>query len=251
MQPCELSDILAKLKGASFPVLVTLLYLKRPVHPRELSQISKYSLRTVREVLLDLQYQDLVEWYSEDDEWVASDYAREAMAWLNDVVGVAEKENQNPSLLSLVEKKFPPRPCSRRSDINMLSKSHKKLPQPPPKPPPETKKKPKTPADSLPDDPQVQQAWLILLRTGVDQTKAVKAVQAAHDAGWDGEKIIRTVEGWLAYADTERGETIKHPGFVAAQRLTSLQEPPEVTSKKDNESTNRYVNGKYGHLIQH
>ena len=103
--------------------------------------------------------------------------------------------------------------------------------------------------ESLPNDIKIQQAFLILVRTGVPDYKAVDAILAATKAGWEGVKILDTIQGWLKYAGTERGETIKHPGFFAADRLSSHQLPPEEGVEKDD--NNPYLDGKYGHLIKH
>lgn len=263
METVEFSAVLARLKGASLHVLMTLRHLNRPANPAEISQISRYSLPTVQHVLPDLVFDGFAEYDGDRDEWAASDYAREQLVWLNDEVEVSEdhvsqehvsedqgEESPCTGETEETQKNFVITPCSSSSFISKELKQTKKLLLPTTKPPPKTRKTRKKPLDALPDGPDIVRAYERLLRTGLGDAAAVSAIRKALEEGLGGDQIYAAVEGWLAYAASERGTTIKHPGFFAASRLGSGLSPPEVAGREDEMSPKRYTSGKFGHLIK-
>ena len=81
-------------------------------------------------------------------------------------------------------------------------------------------------------DPQLQAAVDALQACGCPvrtrrRRGARDAVERAVAHGWSGAEVLAAVEGWLAYADTPAGRTIKHKGFFAMSRLR-LGEPAPV-----------------------
>lgn len=54
------------------------------------------------------------------------------------------------------------------------------------------------------------------------------AVEAALEAGWSESEVLAAVQGWLAYADGERGQSVRHPGFFTAARIRQGRMPPQA-----------------------
>ena len=253
MEPTDFTSIIAHLKGAPISILMILLSMQHPVNERTLSLLSGYCLRSVKEGLQNLLLLGLVDYIEEIGGWRPSQRALALLQKLSGEENAADEGKNSIIELGHDEKNFFTSIGSRSSlltsEMNRDKKHHL---QPPPKPPPKRRKQLEKQVPNLPDDPQIQQAYLLLVRTGIPNYKAEDAIQTSVNAGWDGEKIINAVNGWLDYAASDQGETIKQPGFLVASRLKSLQEPPENTSSAaaDVSESDRYTSGKFGHLIK-
>ena len=152
-------------------------------------------------------------------------------------------EGPEPEKLPVEEEKIPLPPCSSSYSHGSSGEFHGSQD---PKPRhheqqtttwgPEGEKLPlASPARSYPGrfgDPRLQAAVDALQACGCPvRTRrgrgARDAVEQAVAHGWSGAEVLAAVEGWLAYADTPAGRTIKHKGFFAMSRLR-LGEPAPV-----------------------
>lgn len=87
------------------------------------------------------------------------------------------------------------------------------------------------------------------------------AVERALAHGWTGAEVRSAVEGWLRYAESPAGRTIKHKGFFTMSRLR-LGEPappgveaPEVPasmrSAADRDAQARaYIEAQYERIVR-
>ncbi len=254
MHSSELSSRISQLKGSLLTIMIAMMCQQHPTRSREVSEITGYSLRTIKGCLKTLRQQGMVVCPAQDDMWALSRKAKRMMRDIAAMFGVPADKRQETGQLAPVVKNFPHRvssSSSSRCDINTSPKKHKKLQLPPSKPPPKTIGTRKAQPDDLPHDPKIQQAYRLLLDTGIGQHTAAKGIRTALEAGWSGDKICRSVEGWLAYAASDLGTSVKHPGFFTAKRLKILQTPPKEFSRLPKAQSNPYTSGKYGHLIKH
>jgi hypothetical protein len=247
----DIISLLMQLSGSTSFILLILLCLKRPLRVKEIAEISDYSVHTVRKALERLRLLEMVAYFEEDMVWAPTEKAETLRYVLGNESIEDGDEKRNPANQCQAVKKFSPIPCSRRSEISSIRHEQKKLQRPPPQPPPIKQQKLKKPADSLPNEPEIQQAYALLLETGIPEHTALEAIQAAVTADWESGKIINVVKGWLAYAASEQGQTIQQPGFLAAKRLRGLRDPPQISDKNDEKVKNPYTSGIYGHLIRH
>ena len=253
MEPEDFAGIIAHLKGASLSTLMILFSLPQPVNEQALSLFSGYCIRSVKEGLRNLQLLDLVDYCENDEGWRPSERAISILQTLTASRQVSGEWQEDGKALVQGVKFFFPSSSSRSSIKSHDTDINKKLRQPPPKPPPKKRKSREQQASKLPVNVSIQQAYLLLVRTGIPNYQAEEAIASTVKAGWTGERILNSVKGWLAYAASEQGKTIKQPGFLIASRLKSLQDPPEVEedAAEDEMNVKRYTSGRYGHLIKH
>ena len=87
--------------------------------------------------------------------------------------------------------------------------------------------------------------WLCGLGVPVD--KAQVSIQAALQE-WDLDTIQAQCDEWRAYVESSKGSTIQHGGFFIAAKLRKREKAP---IQDDLLSTEKYLGGRYGHLINH
>jgi hypothetical protein len=253
MEPADFASIIAHLKGAPISTLLILLSVRHPVGERTLSLYTGYCMRSVKEGLQNLLLLGLVDYIEKDGEWRANTLALKLLKNMSRTANNSGAVNSAAVKTGIGEKMFFTQTgsCSSLISSNIII-DEKRLQQPPPKPPPVRKKRRIKPRTNLPDDAEIQQAYLLLVRTGIPSHKAEEAILSTITGGWDGEQILNAVNGWLEYTSSARGDTIKQPGFYIVSRLENLQEPPDdPVDREDELDPDRYTSGKYGHLIKH
>jgi len=83
---------------------------------------------------------------------------------------------------------------------------------------------------------------------GCSRSRTEAAVEAAL-VEWTPERLLAEVLGWVLYCESERGRSLKAPGFFVAARIEDLQEATHVVDADDDDGS-RYISGKYADFIQ-
>lgn len=100
-------------------------------------------------------------------------------------------------------------------------------------------------------DPEIDghatEALELLEGAGVPSERARPVIAGALAAGWDGATCYECVAGWLDYAASDKGASIKAPGFLALSRLQAKHMPP---AGEDPDPTRAAIEAAYKRVVR-
>jgi DNA-binding IscR family transcriptional regulator len=205
MDKQQVSMMVGTLRGAPASVLLAMLLLGGgPLQVVELEEITGYARQTVSKGLRRLSSLDLVhKMPGRYEGWVLKVKVRQMV--LGEAVD-ADVKNFNVGSSS----------SSSRSNGKVLDSQREQL------------QLPSGEVKKFNLDSSVKAAMAVMMRLGCTRERARKACEAAVAGGWSTGKVRSQCEEWRRYCESERGSSLKAPGFFIASRIEDRQEAPYV-----------------------
>jgi len=256
--------LVRSLRGAPWTVLMAMLLLPGPHGVSTLCEATGFSDKTVSRALGDLESLGFVQQHGRYVAYILTAQARQLMLWDTEKIRlpieaegepVEDAPDSETENLRLEEEEAAPEtvadPGRRKKSVSPSSSSCS----------PTTgvgshasKTTTTTTPNDSPDpqalDPPAEKALGYLLEVAVPRQRALHAIQAALRRGWDGEQVLDCVAGWLDYAESPEGASIRQPGFLALKRLQTLQ-PAPAPAEQAQPTTADYIAAAYERVVRH
>jgi len=100
--------------------------------------------------------------------------------------------------------------------------------------------------ETLPLPAELEKSRRVLLDMGCSPAAAVTGLGDAAALGLSDEEIERCVDGWCAYCSSDKGSSIRAPGFLTAKRVGQGVEAPGLPEETQDQKSMRYISDVLG-----
>jgi len=100
--------------------------------------------------------------------------------------------------------------------------------------------------ETLPFPAELESSRRVLLDMGCSPAAAVTGLDAAVARGLSDDQIEACVDGWCVYCASDKGSSIRAPGFLSAKRVGQGVEAPGLPEESRDEKAARYLSEMLG-----